>query len=364
MKALKFSFVLAVGVMQFITSFAQEISFESKTHNYGEIFDTDGAVSHDFVFTNSGSSPLVITRVKAGCGCTATHYTTDSIAPGKTGFITAQFNPRGYNNQFRKSITIQSNATNEPTVILYIEGTVINKSQKIIETYPVEFNIARLTKNSVNYGSVEVTQIAKDTIGIYNMQDTAISVLFAEVPEHITIEMQPSNKLQAQEAGIIIFSYNADKKEDFGRVSNDVIRVFYEGYPQDFRNRISFTATIHEDFSLYTKRMLKKAARIQFEYVVFDFDTVPQQVQVEAVFPFKNTGKSELVIRKIGTTCGCTAGTIEKRRFKKGESGVIPITFNVGNRRENQQQKITVYTNDPKNPMVEIFVRSYVKVQD
>jgi hypothetical protein len=44
------------------------------------------------LFTNTGSTPLVISNVRGSCGCTVTDYTKEPIAPGKTGNVKATFN--------------------------------------------------------------------------------------------------------------------------------------------------------------------------------------------------------------------------------------------------------------------------------
>ena len=90
-----------------------EITFAEKNHDFGPV-NIGEKVIHRFTFKNTGNASLVINKVKAGCGCTITHYLSQAVSPGDTSNIKVEFLPTirdlGYNS---KSIFIYSNAQNE-----------------------------------------------------------------------------------------------------------------------------------------------------------------------------------------------------------------------------------------------------------
>ncbi len=94
-----------------------------------DLGNVDFMVSKDaeFVLTNNGNQPLLITSARASCGCTNLRYSQEPILPGKSTTMAVTFNGSG-NGAFRKSITVQTNASENPT-ILQITGTVIKKAQ-------------------------------------------------------------------------------------------------------------------------------------------------------------------------------------------------------------------------------------------
>jgi hypothetical protein len=49
-------------------------------------------VSYNFVFTNTGKAPLVLSNAVGSCGCTAAEWPKEAIAPGKTGVIKVTYN--------------------------------------------------------------------------------------------------------------------------------------------------------------------------------------------------------------------------------------------------------------------------------
>ena len=100
------------------------IIFVKDTHDYGTILQgSDG--NCEFKFTNKGKTPLIISYVKASCGCTIPKWPKGPILPGKSGSIKVTYNTNIVSS-FSKTITVNSNAKNS-IVLLTIKGTVTAK---------------------------------------------------------------------------------------------------------------------------------------------------------------------------------------------------------------------------------------------
>lgn len=84
---------------------------------------------------------------------------------------------------------------------------------------------------------------------------------------------------------------------------------------------------------------------IQFDRDIFDFGKVVQGEKVTYDFRFKNTGKSDLLISQVNTSCGCTVTQFPKTPIKPGDEGSIRVTFDSENRKGFQNKEITVVTN-------------------
>lgn len=101
------------------------IAFDKVRHDFGEI-EQGQVVRYDFAFTNTGDGNLIITNVKASCGCTVAEYPKEPIAPGEGGIIPVEYNSRGRSNKFDKTVTVFAN-TSPNTTELYIQGFVTTK---------------------------------------------------------------------------------------------------------------------------------------------------------------------------------------------------------------------------------------------
>ena len=104
-----------------------KINFTEIEHNYGTI-QKGGDGNCEFTFTNDGNEPLILSNVKASCGCTTPSWTKEPVMPGKTGTIKVRYNTNNVGG-FNKTITVTSNAINSPRVVLKIKGNVTQPQQ-------------------------------------------------------------------------------------------------------------------------------------------------------------------------------------------------------------------------------------------
>lgn len=88
-----------------------KIVFAETSKNFGDIIQGD-VVEYSFTFENQGKQPLILSNVLVTCGCTATKWPRDPIAPGKSSEITVKFDSKGKSGAQNKIITVVSNAVN------------------------------------------------------------------------------------------------------------------------------------------------------------------------------------------------------------------------------------------------------------
>ncbi len=134
--------LLALFTLVSIASNAQETTKNtkstkkntSKVEGAGMVFVTEtidyGTIAHnadgrrEFVFTNNGNAPLIITNTQGSCGCTVPTTPKEPIAPGAKGVIGVKYATDRV-GPFTKTVTVSSNAAGQPTKVLTIKGTVL-----------------------------------------------------------------------------------------------------------------------------------------------------------------------------------------------------------------------------------------------
>ncbi|MDR9398509.1 DUF1573 domain-containing protein [Salibacter sp.] len=131
---LSLSLVLFAGA----TLFAQEvggpeIEFEKNVHDFGKMKQY-GDASTEFKFTNTGSEPLIISNARGSCGCTVPSWPREPIAPGESAVINVKYDSKRI-GPINKSVTITSNAVNQPTKVIRIKGHIDPAPKE--ETMPV-----------------------------------------------------------------------------------------------------------------------------------------------------------------------------------------------------------------------------------
>ena len=341
-------------------TFAQQnsanISFEKEIHDFGKIKEDGGNVEYEFSFINTGSSPLIITNVKASCGCTSPTWTEKPVMPGQKGFVKAVFNPTRRPGKFNKSIFVETNSEKERS-ILRITGDVIPREKTVDDYYPKTLGDLRIETNHMAFVKVYSNQVKIDTLKIMNTSDSKLKIGFGNVPSYLKLTPVPE-VLKPGEKGYVLGAFDGTKVNDWGFVT---ARVFIKmNNVLDKENTITVSAKIEEDFSQLTEEELLNAPNIVFKEKTFNFGETEQNKKVEHIFTFKNEGKSDLIIRKIRTTCGCTTVAPEKTTIKPGETSSFKVIFNPGSRKGLQRKSIYVISNDPKKSNERLMITGNV----
>lgn len=95
---------------------------------------------------------------------------------------------------------------------------------------------------------------------------------------------------------------------------------------------------------------LAKAPKIYFSETNHDFGTVNEGQVVSYTFKFKNTGKSNLEIKNVNTSCGCTAAVISDKSIEPGKEGTLKVALDTKNRMGKMSRNVSIQSNDPEEP--------------
>lgn len=126
-----------------------KITFAKKVHDFGTINEGD-VVETTFEFKNTGNAPLLISRIKASCGCTLpSKWKKEEILPGEASSFVVKFNSRHKPNRQSKKITVYSNTPNG-TDFVTIKAQVIPdpKFQKERDERMKKWKEKRAAKNA------------------------------------------------------------------------------------------------------------------------------------------------------------------------------------------------------------------------
>jgi len=94
-----------------------------------------------------------------------------------------------------------------------------------------------------------------------------------------------------------------------------------------------------------------------------DFGRINQGEKVSYSFRFKNTGKSDLIISDVRTSCGCTVSEYPKTPVKPGTENFIQVTFNSQGKVGAQNKIITVIANTQPNTQ-ELSIKALIIVPE
>jgi hypothetical protein len=95
------------------------------TLDMGDVYSGQKAEKIAFV-RNVGTDTLLITEVKAQCGCTATLMTEKKLAPRDSGKLSISFNTAGVNGHASKEVYVSSNDPTAPKTTIRFSANVLN----------------------------------------------------------------------------------------------------------------------------------------------------------------------------------------------------------------------------------------------
>ncbi len=358
MRVCSLMFVGWLAVFNFAAG--QSLVFTESTHNFGEVKEQDGAVSYTFEFRNNGSEPIQIKSVQASCGCTTPQWTKESIPPGESGSITAEYNPLNRPGKFNKSLAVSYSIEEKSmSSTLYIEGVVKPKPKTVKDELPTAMGGLRVKYKTFNVGKIPNNESVVNRFDVYNDSDTAIIWLDSMiVPEHISISFEPQ-VLKPQGLGEVVLTYDPQAKDDLGFVSDNV--VLFTNEADAFEKSFNVITTIKEYFPEMSQEELARAPRLAFDRTQHDYGSVTQGNEVVTEFSITNNGEEDLLIRKIKPNCGCVVASSDKKVVKSGETIKMEVSMNTKGRRGRQYKTITVFSNDPTAPSQMISVKTAIK---
>ena len=100
------------------------IEFDTLEYDFGNV-DPDGVATHEFVFHNTGSTPLVVQDVLTFCSCIVADWDKKPVEPGYSGKVYVKYTANSINSGFfHKTALVQHNGSNLDRVILHVKGNV------------------------------------------------------------------------------------------------------------------------------------------------------------------------------------------------------------------------------------------------
>jgi len=336
---------------------SEPLFFKEKIHDFGEILEQQGNADFEFVFTNNSGRPMRIISVQASCGCTTPAWTKEAVAPGKNGFIKASYDPKGRPGYFNKSLTVTTDLSGTP-VILQIKGTVVDRLTVKDESLSAANGNLRLRNSSFNIGKIFINkETSPSEFVVANEGKEKID--FAEVIAPAYIQVTPPQSLQPGERGIIKIKFDAKVKNQYGFQSENI-----ELRTTDSLNPVksfSVYTTIEEFFPTLNAEELAKAPMMMVDRYEIDLLRVKRVPTIENSVTIQNRGKKNLEIRYVQSNCSCVVTTLDKKTLKPGETATLSIKFITEGRSGTQNKAMTIYSNDPRNPVQRVTITGYIE---
>ena len=341
------------------------ITFEKTEHDFGKINEADGRVTTVFTLKNEGMEPLVLSNVRASCGCTTPKWTREPIEPGQTGEITVTYNPNGRPGRFQKTITVTSNAT-EATKKLQIKGEVIPKPAKPVNNYPYKAGELSLKAKQMDFGTIKKGEIGTREIEYANKTDKELTVALSLPNKDLFVDGQVTlATVKPNETGKLIVVVNSADNALYGPINSAVYVVVNGQQVISDEYRINLKGEVMEDFSKLSVEE-KQAAPISMLSEKADFGVIAAGKVAKKNLAIQNMGTNPLMVRRVVALTDDVKVSAPKAGIKSGKKGDIKVEIKAlkdGKPLEAGEytREILVITNDPNAPKRTVAVHFTVK---
>lgn len=300
------------------------IEFETPMYDFGKAREGT-SIRYDFWFTNTGTGPLELLRVKPSCGCTTAGQYDRIVQPGKRGKIPIKLSTARLHGTVKKTVTINTNAPGDAAVVrLRIRGQV----WQALSVSPRNANFGRLSQEMI------ADQQPKRVLTIVNNMETP-----AKLTNVRSSEPGFSATVKAIEPG---------KKFELTVTANPSLR------PK------ANSGTIEIDTGLSEKPTLKIPTSA---YITAAVDVMPPQLTLVKdrsrpmvrSFYVRNNTKEPVTLSDLTASNPKIKTTLQETH--PGKSFRIMVELPAGYVLPEGGDRITVKTSNPKVPLITIPIR-------
>jgi hypothetical protein len=333
------------------------LTWERKTINIGAVLEEKGPVETVFYAVNLNLEDILFTDVVTDCGCTTVDFTKDTLATDKIGSIRVRFDPDHRGGEFSKVIIVR---TNEDIYgdTLYLEGINMPIPENKEMAYPHRIGNLGFRLSAINMGNVFTNEPKVKYVEVHNFgRDTvALNTHQEFLPDYIQVSMEPA-QLQSDQRGLLLLTYDGAIKGDLGYFDESLNLTLNDNEQLSLR----LMTVVYEHFAPVPKSMEKTVPRLGLSEMEIDFKEISSNRKVSKTIFITNLGRENLLIKKLTSTCSCLDLNVSKTEIEAGERAELNIEFDPKGRRGIDHKHITLFSNDPINPVKTIIIKSSIK---
>ncbi|WP_373495488.1 DUF1573 domain-containing protein [Aquiflexum sp.] len=333
------------------------LTWEQKKIDIGAVLEEKGPVQVEYFAVNNHPDSIYITHVTTDCGCTSVDYSKDTLSRENIASIKVQFDPDHRGGDFSKVIIIRTNQDIYGDT-LYLEGINMPIPENIEMAYPHRIGGLGFKLSAVNMGNVFTNEPKIKYVEVHNFGSGEVSLEKVQegLPSYLMASMQPEI-INPGQRGLLIFSYDGERKNDLGYFDEKVQLALNDDQKLDLR----VMSVVYEYFPPVPKSREEIVPKLGLSETEIDLREISSNSKISRNITFTNMGKEPLIIRKVTANCSCVELYLGKDQLDPEERTILAFTFDPKGRKGIDHKHISIFSNDPLNPVRTIVVRSSVR---
>jgi hypothetical protein len=291
---------------------APRLLVESAVYNFGTVRQGD-KISTAFKIKNGGQGELLIQRVVAACGCTASNPSKERLEPGESAEIQVVFDTSGFVGEKLKTVRVFSNDPVQPSALLTVQGVI--EPDIIVEPARLIFpEIVRgeAAKGASQEFSLKVRSGAASRLGTPTSSSASFSV--TELPG----ATETSKRIQ---------------------VTADPTLA-----PGEYRERIIVPVTDGNTSAIIVPVIVTVKGTLELRPVSLSFGVLEGQAPIEKVVRVQNLSTSPVAIESVTSDNIAVTATV---RARQPSGSAAAGSDGARERKSNSRQQEVVVVVDP-----------------
>lgn len=337
------------------TACAQQLTVTTPTMDCGTTgYETP--VTATFELWNKGQHPLVISDVRADCGCTKVEYPKGEIEVGAPFKVTMTYDARQLGHYY-KQCAISSNGSEAP-VYLTMKGVILADMHDYSGSYPFAMGDLLLDKNYLEFDDVNRGDQPMQEIYIMNNGKQMMQPSVMHLPSYLSAVIEPK-RLSPGHSGKVTLTLLTDKVRQLGLTQTSVYMGKVLGERVSQQNELPVSVVLLPDLKSLTGKLKQQAPKLELSADKLELGTLDAKSKKSGELVLTNMGHSTLKVSSLQMFTPGLKVTLGKRELAPGQSTKLKVTaYGDKLKTARSMPRILMITNDPNHAKVVIEVHA------
>lgn len=309
-------------------------------------------VTATFEVVNKSAKKIVLSDVKADCGCVATEITKKEIAKGESSQVKLTYDARMLGH-FEKTALVRyyirgSAKVMEDPVLLTMKGVVLEELKDYSDTYPYSMGSNLLAdKDVLEFDDVRKGDHPEIVINVLNNGVKPMNPNILHLPQYLTAFALPET-LQPGKCGKVIVTLSSQHLKDYGLTQSSVYLASNLGDKVSPDIELPVSIVLLPDLKTFEGKTKQYAPKLDLSSKSIELGKVNSKMVKKTTLLLTNKGRLPLEISSMQMFTGGLTVTLGKRTLQPGETTKLKVKGDLERLKKSRTKpRLLMITNDP-----------------
>jgi hypothetical protein len=311
-------------------------------------------VTATFQLWNKGQHPLVISDVKADCGCTSVTYPKTPVEVGAPFTVTMTYDARQLGHYYKQA-AIRSNGTERP-VYIAMKGVILADIHDYSGSYEFSMGDLLLDKNYIEFDDVNRGDQPVQEIYIMNNGNEMMQPNVMHLPTYLSAVVEPM-RLSPGHSGKVTLTLHTDKVRQLGLTQTSVYMGKILGERVSQKNELPVSVVLLPDLTSLAGQNKQRAPQLQLSAQQLELGSFDGKSKKTGEIVLTNNGHSPLKVSSLQMFTPGLKVTLGKRELAPGATTKLKVTaYRDRLKSARSKPRVLMITNDPDHAKLVIDI--------